>query len=177
MSEADLPFHARARAAVSELGDDIDPSAFDVSFSLFRASTRLIHHLEAEVHRPLGHSIAGFRVMFVVWVHDELEQRRIATLSGVTRAAVSSTLTTLERDGLCERHRAADDRRQIVVRLTDSGRQRVEEAYRRQNEVEVAWLGEFTAADRTETTARLVRLLTASLPDAAAKPVAGHDHG
>lgn len=137
------PFPELARRQVESLGPDLDADAFDVSFRLFRAATRLIQHLDTEVHRPMGHSMAGFRVMFVVWVSGELEQRRITRLSGVTRAAVSSTLTTLERDGLCERVRASDDRRQVIVRLTEAGVARVEAAYRQQNALEAQWLDDF----------------------------------
>lgn len=148
-------FPVRARDRVEALGPDLDADAFDVSFRLFRAATRLIQHLDAEVHRPMGHSMAGFRVMFVVWASGELEQRRITRLSGVTRAAVSSTLTTLERDGLCERVRAEDDRRQVIVRLTEAGVERVETAYRRQNELESRWLDTFDA-DHLDAARRLL---------------------
>jgi len=154
-----------ARARVEALDADLDADAFDVSFRLFRAATRLIQHLDAEVHRPMGHSIAGFRVMFVVWVSGELEQRRITRLSGVSRAAVSSTLTTLERDGLCERVRAEEDRRQVVVRLTPAGTARVEEAYRRQNELEARWLDGFTDRRRSAARRLLDDLADASFDD------------
>ena len=65
------------------------------SFDLIRASTRLVQRLEAEVHREAGWSMAGFRVMFCIWVAGELEPRDIARLSGLSRAAVSSVLNTL----------------------------------------------------------------------------------
>ena len=152
-------FPVWARERVESLDGDLDADAFDVSFRLFRAATRLIQHLDAEVHRPMGHSMAGFRIMFVVWASGELEQRRITRLSGVTRAAVSSTLTTLERDGLCERVRAEDDRRQVLVRLTDAGVERVETAYRRQNEVESRWLAGF-GTDRLDAARTLLDDLT-----------------
>lgn len=161
LDDGALPFGERARGRVEALDDTIDADAFEVSFGLFRAATRLIQQLDAEVHRPLGHSIAGFRILFVVWVHGELEQRDITRLSGVTRAAVSSTLTTLERDGLCERVRSAGDRRQVVVRLTPLGSERVELAYRRQNELEARWINHLDPAQIHATRAALEVLLRA----------------
>ena len=80
--------------------------------------------------------MAGFRVMFCVWVGGEAEPRDIARLSGLSRAAVSSVLNTLERDGLIERTRESHDRRLVTVRLTDDGATRIVDAYRHQNDVE-----------------------------------------
>ena len=82
---------------------DLDPDVFAASFVLFRLSTQYLSHLESEVHRPKGLSTAGFRVLFTIWVYDELEPRQIAKLSGVSTAAVSGVLTTLESKGLVRR--------------------------------------------------------------------------
>lgn len=125
-------FEAQAAARVRQLGE-IDETTFSAMFNLFRLSARLIGDLEQEVYRPAGLSAAGFRVLFTVWVFGELEPRRIADLSGVSRAAVSSVLNTLERDGFAERTRELADRRLVTVRLTDRGERRLIETYRRQN--------------------------------------------
>ena len=58
--------------------------------------------------------MAGFRLMFCIWVADELEPRELAHLAGLTRASVSSALNTLERDGLIERSRESEDRRLVT---------------------------------------------------------------
>ncbi|MEZ5227398.1 MAG: MarR family transcriptional regulator [Acidimicrobiales bacterium] len=47
-------------------------------------------------------SIAGFRILFTVWTLGELQPRQLARLAGVSRAAISGALKTLERDGLVE---------------------------------------------------------------------------
>jgi len=114
-------------------GRPIDLGTFAAMFDLFRASTRIISDLESTVHRPAGLSIAGFRVLFTVWVFESLEPREIARLAGVSTAAVSGVLTTLEREGLVEKSRRDDDRRRLDVTLTDAGRRRVADAYRAQN--------------------------------------------
>lgn len=126
-------FETRSAGAVAGLGDELNLATFSAAFNLFRASSRLLHDLEVEVHRPLGLSLAGFRVLFTVWVFGELEPRQIASLSGVTRAAVSGVLNTLERDGFAERSRDQADRRLVTVRLTEDGSTKVEAAYRSQN--------------------------------------------
>jgi DNA-binding MarR family transcriptional regulator len=126
------PFEADAAARIDELGG-LDEGTFAAMFNLFRVSARLISDLEQHVYRPAGLSSAGFRVLFTVWVFGELEPRRIAALSGVSRAAISSVLNTLERDGLAERSRESADRRLVTVRPTPEGERRVVETYRAQN--------------------------------------------
>ena len=134
-------FEQAAVDAVSNAVDGADLDALRASFAVIRASTRLVQRLESEVHREAGWSMAGFRVMFCVWVGGEMPPNAIARLSGLSRAAVSSVLNTLERDGLVERTRESDDRRLVTVRLTDDGASRLTAAYERQNEVEQDFFG------------------------------------
>ena len=129
-------------------GADLD--AFRASFDAIRFATRLVQRLESTVHRPAGWSMAGFRVMFCVWVAGELEPRDISHFSGLSRAAVSSVLNTLEREGLVERRRESDDRRLVTVRLTASGEQGMLAAYEQQNRVEQDVFGGMSRADLTD---------------------------
>lgn len=122
-----------AAERVHELVDGVDPEAFAASFNLFRLSSRLLQDLETTVHRPRGLSLAGFRVLFTVWIHDELEPRELARLSGVSRAAVSGVLKTLERDDLIDRTREQQDRRLVTIRVTSRGEQLLRDTYGEQN--------------------------------------------
>ncbi len=156
------------RVAVDAVADAVpgtDLDALRASLNLIRASTRLVQRLEAEVHRPAGWSMAGFRVMFCIWVADELEPRDIARLSGLSRAAVSSVLNTLERDGLVERFRESDDRRLVTVRLTTDGAERLVAAYARQNEVEQEFFASLTSDDRRRLAGELAEILAAQSGD------------
>lgn len=152
-------FEARAAARVSDLGDDIDVTTFAAMFDLFRASSRLISDLENTVHRPAGLSTAGFRVLFTVWVFDTLEPRQIARLSGVSRAAVSGVVATLERDGFVTRTRQNDDRRLISVEPTDAGRDVLASAYQQQNLRERELFAPLSADELAQFTATLRKLL------------------
>lgn len=126
-------FEQRATDRIDELGDDIDHGTFAAMFDLFRVSSRLITDLESTVHRPLGMSIAGFRILFTVWVFGSLEPRELARLSGVSTAAVSGVVTTLEGKGLVEKSRHDTDRRLVSVSPTDAGRDVLRTAYGAQN--------------------------------------------
>lgn len=156
-------FEAQAAARIDELGD-LDQSTFAAMFNLFRVSARLIGDLEQEVYRPAGLSAAGFRVLFTVWVFGELEPRRIADLSGVSRAAVSSVLNTLERDGFAERKRESADRRLVTVRLTAEGERRLVETYRAQNRREQALLAPLSPQGLEGFSRSMRQLLDAPLP-------------
>ena len=65
----------------------IDPQAMRLVLSLYRASNAMVYDLESAVHRPRGWSWPGFRVLFVLWLVAPLEAKRVAQLSGMSRAA------------------------------------------------------------------------------------------
>ena len=68
------------RDRVATTHPDADLLALRASFNLVRLSTLLVHRLESQVHREAGWSMAGFRVMFCVWVAGEMEPREICLL-------------------------------------------------------------------------------------------------
>lgn len=153
-------FEQRSDRRVREaVGRGVDLDRFRTSFDLIRLSTRLVQHLESTVHHPAGWSMGGFRVMFCVWVADELEPRDIARLSGLSRAAVSSVLNTLERDGLVERNRESDDRRLVTVRLTEEGSRRLADAYRHQHAEERRFFESLDAKEVDALAGQLRKLL------------------
>lgn len=153
-------FEARAAARIAELGSDINVATFAAMFDLFRVSARIISDLENTVHRPAGLSTAGFRVLFTVWVFDSLEPREIAHLSGVSRAAVSGVVNTLERDGFVTKARQLEDRRLITVELTDIGRAVLSETYQHQNRREEEIFASIPSAELAQFTATLRKLLS-----------------
>ena len=152
-------FESAAAAQAAKTYPDADLLALRASFNLIRVSTLLVHRLESTVHRDAGWSMAGFRVMFCVWVAGEMEPREIARFSGLSRAAVSSVLNTLERDGLVARHRESTDRRLVTVRLTDEGEERLRAAYSRENDMERAFFARLgpDLEEFVELTRRLLR--------------------
>lgn len=154
-------FEALARERVKDLTNDIDLETFAAAFNLFRVSSKLVQDLESTVHRPLGLSVAGFRILFTIWTLGELQPRQLAELAGVSRAAVSGVLNTLERDDLIERHRDGTDGRLVNVRLTQAGETLVRQAYVDQNRRERA-LFEVLSADELRSLADMIRRLLAS---------------
>ena len=132
--------HALARL-VGEVSA-VDPPVFAAMFDLFRVANRLMQDFESAVHRPLGMTWAGFRVLFCTWVEKEVEPRELARLCAISRATVSSVLNTLERDDLVTRRRQSADRRVVTVAVTAKGRRRIRTAFERQHAREHQWLGD-----------------------------------
>ena len=171
-------FEQRATERVTELGDgveggssgEIDLESFAASFDLFRLATRTIGDFDTEVHRPLGLSMAGFRVLFTVWVFGSLEVRDIARLSGVSRAAVSGVVTTLEREQLALRQRDQADGRLASVRVTNAGVEKLRLAYGGQHRRERQLFGVLNEAELHAFTATLRKLLRVRLDDDARQP-------
>jgi DNA-binding MarR family transcriptional regulator len=126
---------ARTTAALP----DVDPRAMRLVLSLYRASNAMVYDLESTVHRPRGWSWPGFRVLFVLWLAAPLEAKRVAQLSGMSRAAVSALVNTLERDGLVSRTRAGHDRRAVELSLTEAGSHEMSAAFAAHNQRERTW--------------------------------------
>ncbi|MGW0036831.1 MarR family winged helix-turn-helix transcriptional regulator [Gordonia sp. NPDC003376] len=99
--------------------DDIDASS--IIWHMIRIAHRAENEIEFEVHRPLGWSWAGFRVMYNTFVHNTCEPAQLADILGVSRPTITSVLTRLERDGYITRTPSDENRRRVEVRLTESG--------------------------------------------------------
>lgn len=115
---------------------------FAATFDLILLANRLMYDFETSVHRPLGVSWAGFRVLFCIWIEREAEPRELARLCAVSRGTVSSVLNILERDALVRQRRQSADRRVVTVTITAKGRRRVKKAFQLQHAREHQWLGD-----------------------------------
>ena len=158
-------FEKRALARLGEEAETVvDPAVFAATFDLFRVANRLMYDFEANVHRPLGMSWAGFRVLFCTWIEKEVEPRELARLCAVSRGTVSSVLNTLERDAFIRRRRQSADRRLVTVVITEKGRRRVKEAFQLQHAREHQWLGDLDRQTITGLVALLRHLLELPRP-------------
>src|SRR5512139_2906458 len=110
-----LSFVEFAVTTVAERLPAVDLTAMRLVLSLHRVTSAVVYDRESSVHRPNGWSWPGFRVLFALWAVGPMESKRVAQLSGMSRAAVSALVNTLERDGLVSRTQSESDRR--VVRL------------------------------------------------------------
>lgn len=140
----------------------VDPVAMRLGLTLHRLTSALVYDWESTVHRPRGWSWGGFRVLFVLWLAGPMEAKRVASLSGMSRAAVSALVNTLERDGLVSRKQAEHDRRAVLLNLTGAGHEAITSAYQAHNEREQTWANALSAAERTTLIGLLEKLTTSS---------------
>lgn len=146
---------------------DVDPLPMRLVLSLYRASNALVYDLESAVHRPQGWSWAGFRLLFVLWLAGPAEAKRAAQLSGMSRAAVSALVNTLERDGLVARRKAGPDRRSVELSLTHRGTEVVMRAFVAHHERERTWASALSDEEVTQLTALLEKLMSSPVAAAA----------
>jgi len=158
--------YAVARAS-SEL-PSLNPLAMRLLFTLHRAANMVFYDLESTVHRPRGWSWAGFRVLFVLWLAGPLESKQVAELSGMSRAAVSALVRTLERDGLATKERAPSDGRAVHLTLTEAGHEAITRAFLAHNAREQEWAASLSE-DEQRTLVALLEKLTAHSVDVGAR--------
>ncbi|GAA4752764.1 hypothetical protein GCM10023350_42580 [Nocardioides endophyticus] len=139
--------HARLVDAEIVAPDGADRT--DLVVNLTRLYNRLGQDSES-VHRRLGWSWAGFRIMNLLWAIGPMEARQLSRLSGSSRATISSVLNTLERDGLVARDRSESDRRQVLVRLTEEGASRLLNGLRAQAERDRLWFAVLSPDEQHE---------------------------
>jgi DNA-binding MarR family transcriptional regulator len=157
----DLDFWTFVDVAVERASEELpelDRGAMELVLTLHRAVGMLVYDLESSVHRPRGLSWPGFRLLFTLWIVGPLEVRRVAELSGMSRAAVSALVKTLERDGFVQRRPLEHDRRLVELSLTEHGRAEIARTFSAHNRRERLW-GDALSPEEQKTMIELLRKL------------------
>jgi DNA-binding MarR family transcriptional regulator len=122
----DLPTPGMLRALAKRY-PDMDPSAVQTCALLLRTGSDLLATFEKLL---AGYELSqgGFLVLIVLNRDpaDEVTPSTLAQKLGVTRATVTGLLDTLAKSGLVERRQDDDDRRRVLLRLTATGRERLD---------------------------------------------------
>jgi MarR family transcriptional regulator, organic hydroperoxide resistance regulator len=154
MNDGPLPAELKVTEVLG--GMPLDFRAMAVVSNLFRSSTAIRRHMEARVLADDRLSWTSFVVLWVLWVWGEMEARELATAVGISRPTGTGVVSTLERRGMVRRRRGNRDGRMVVVSLTRSGREKIEELFPRFNAEESAVTAHLSAADQ-ERLASLLR--------------------
>ncbi|WP_307845146.1 MarR family transcriptional regulator [Planomonospora sp. ID67723] len=162
----DLRYAAYARERLAAMPPPADPEAFELAYSLLQLAYLLVTDLETRIHRPRGWTLAGFRLMFKLWLLGPTQPARLAEISTMSRSAMTNAVNTLERDGLVERRPVPDDRRAVEIALTARGETAVREAFAEQTRREREWFSPLEAEERAGLTGLLTRILAARPDDA-----------
>jgi DNA-binding MarR family transcriptional regulator len=96
--------------------------------ALVTVAMRLVGAFIGSTAQGTGISPAGLGVLRLLAARDGLKSSEVAARGWWTPGTVTSVVDTLVRDGYVERRREAADRRVVRLHITDTGRQKVEEA-------------------------------------------------
>ncbi|MBM7368343.1 MarR family winged helix-turn-helix transcriptional regulator [Gordonia hydrophobica] len=156
-------FGAEAVALTQARLGGLDPLSAQAGVLLSRVAISHVHVSEQSVHRSGIGSWSSFRVLWMVWLFGEVQARDLARLSGISRQATSTVLSTLESKGFVVRNRTSTtDRRLIAVTVTDEGARLVEESFLAQNRVDAAFFDVLSAQERRQFVGLLTRILHAA---------------
>lgn len=107
---------------------ELDPSAMEACLHLLRTSTDVFDFFHSTLAR---HGLSQGRFTVLSLLNREpgrpVNLADLAERSGVTRATMTGLIDTLERDGLVKREHFPEDRRMVLVRLTDKGASFIDE--------------------------------------------------
>ncbi|MCD7920052.1 MAG: MarR family transcriptional regulator [Clostridiales bacterium] len=127
----------------------------------------------AELHfllRQCGHRLHGKRrggkasqrrVLRILTKYGEQTQHQLQERMGVQQGSLSELVKKLEARGLVARTRAPQDRRQVLIRLTDAGRAECEANHQRFLEHNEALFAPLTQEEQETLRQMLTRLLRA----------------
>jgi DNA-binding MarR family transcriptional regulator len=77
--------------------------------------------------QPDDLSLSQVRALFKFQGDEEVSAGVLAKRADLSPASMTAMLDALEAAGIVERHRSIQDRRQVIVRLTEKGRERLAE--------------------------------------------------
>jgi DNA-binding MarR family transcriptional regulator len=92
------------------------------------AADRRLRARDPQQHGDLSHG--QVRALFLFKCDEEVTAGTLAKRADLSPASMTAMLDALERAGMVERRRSETDRRQVIVRLTPAGRERLHERKR-----------------------------------------------
>ncbi len=133
------------RAMTERVADlPLDFSAAHAISSLYRAANAARQHLTTKVLRPADLTWTGFLVLWLLWIWERMETRRVAENVGISKATLTGVTDTLVGRGLVERIPSTVDRRLVELALTPAGTRLMTELYPRFNVAEAELVAELS---------------------------------
>jgi MarR family transcriptional regulator, organic hydroperoxide resistance regulator len=145
-------------------GRDAALAGLREEFGALLGAERRLRSRDSHRKEAGGLTYAQVRALFVLGAHEESTAGEIAEQARLSPGAVSGMLDELEQQGIIARVRCADDRRRVLVSLTDAGRKELGERKRRWAE---RWEASMEGLDdgELEAAAEVMRRITASLDE------------
>ena len=143
----------------------------------FRAAFTELRCVSSERMSRQGLSMGHLHAMSLLERHGEMPMSGLADSLDVSLSNTTGLVDRMEERGLVERHRVPDDRRIVMVRMTDKGRETLAEADVLKEELLRSILGALDAP-RLERVSAALDDIRAALEDVLILPAGAdwHDH-
>jgi DNA-binding MarR family transcriptional regulator len=134
------------------------------------AAVERIQKISKRLHRELDKTLAEYGLSIGEWqvlmsLHNAEEQRRspgaLASACELSSGAMTNRIDRLEADGLVRRLPDPDDRRGVLVELTEAGRRKLDESTNAQARREASIASALTASEKKQLNALLRKLMLA----------------
>ena len=155
-TEAYLAAERDVRARLADHDLDFD-SNMAIS-NIYRAAAAVRGEAERDVLAEYQLSWGGLTILWVLWVWGDMPTSRLADECGLAKGTLTGMLTTLEKRDLVARHRVAEDKRKVMVRLTEQGDATISELFPRFNGFEADMVAGLSSQEQREL-ARLLRIV------------------
>lgn len=135
------------------------PAAHAVS-SIYRAANAARSHLTNTALRPHDLTWTGFLVLWLLWIWDRMETRRVAENVGISKATLTGVTNTLVAKGLVLRVPSEIDRRLVELELTPAGQALMAELFPQFNAAEAELVDGLSSGDLAVLTRVLRQIVT-----------------
>lgn len=140
------------------------PDPDDLSLpEAFTTVARTLHHRSVKAFAPLDVTPGQARALRVLTRHGEMRMSALSEHLRIAPRSGTEVADDLERRGLVRRRPDPDDRRAVLVALTDQGEQVSEQVRAARSAEGDAYFAALSDADRQEL-ARILRVLRAAHP-------------
>lgn len=112
-------------------GQPVDLEVQRAISNLYRAATVVSRTAEREVLADRSLSWSAFTALFVLWVWGEMDSSRLAAEIGLTPGTLTGVRKGLEAQDLVATARDTVDGRRVLISLTASGEELIEDLYPR----------------------------------------------
>lgn len=153
-------FITAAQPQIERAFPEVDLLANRLSLSITRAASAILYDFESTIHRPLGGTWSGFRILFALWLAGPASANGVSQVTGMSRAAVSNLCRSLMEKGLIRKEDDPSDGRAVVLSLTDEGLTSIKDAFVRQHVRERAWAGLLTPLEQEILVMLLDKVMT-----------------
>lgn len=139
--------------------DGVDAAAMRLCMTLRTASNVVYHDLREHLSGHTELNGAMLNVLLMAHLNDEIELRRITKFANLKKATASALVDSMVKQGLLSRRISPDDRRVLLLSMTDRGRVLFAQAFREYNAREQRWAALLTEEERETLITILMNLV------------------